>query len=76
MLGQLGGVFLQLREVLERIGIVQFAAVDETHEQIAPLGTVPGLIKQGILTMKNGSLPGALDKVGIQRRTGWVKKEG
>lgn len=30
---------------VERIGIVQFAAVDETHEQIAHLGTVGGLIK-------------------------------
>lgn len=46
MLGQLGGVFLQLRQAVERIGIIQFAAVDETHEQIAHPGTVGGLIKQ------------------------------
>lgn len=35
-----------------------------------------GLIKQRILTMENGFLQGALDNVGVQRRTGLVKKEG
>ena len=45
ILGQLLGVFLQFDEVVEGIDAVQFAGVDQTHEQIAHLGAVLGLIK-------------------------------
>ncbi len=44
MLHQFLGVFLQFGEVVERIGVVQFAGVDQAHEQIAHLGAVRGLI--------------------------------
>jgi hypothetical protein len=38
-------VFLQFNEIVKRIGVVQVAGVDETHEQIAHFGTVLGLIE-------------------------------
>jgi hypothetical protein len=37
MLRHLVGVFLQLGEVVERIGVVQFAGVDQAHEQMAQI---------------------------------------
>jgi hypothetical protein len=41
--------FLQFGEVVEGIDGVQFAGVDEVHEQIAYLGAVLGPIEQRIL---------------------------
>ena len=49
ILRQLSRVFLQLREVVERIGVIQFAGMDQAHEQIPHLGAVLGLIEQTIL---------------------------
>jgi len=65
MLGLFGAVFLQLGEVVEGIGLIQFAGVDQTHEQIAYLSTVLGLIKQTVPPMENGFLQGPLHNVGI-----------
>ena len=42
---QLFGVPLQFREIVERIGPVQFAGVDQTHEQIADSGAIQGLVE-------------------------------
>jgi len=49
ILGQFVRVFLQLGEVVEGIGVVQFTGVDQTHVQVTHLGTVLGLIEQTIL---------------------------
>lgn len=49
MLGQFVGVFLHLGEIVEGIGAVQFAGVDQTHKQVAHSSTVLGLIEQAIL---------------------------
>ena len=76
VLGQFLGVSLQLGEVVEGIGAVQFAGVDQTHEQIAHLGAVRGLIEQTVLSMKNAFLQGPLDDVRVQGRAGLVKEEG
>jgi hypothetical protein len=51
MLGQFGGVFLQLGEVVEGIIIVQFAGVNQAHKQVTHLGAVLGLIKQRVFPM-------------------------
>ena len=45
VLGQFLGVFLQFDQVLEGIDAVQFASMDQAHEQIPHLGTVLGLIE-------------------------------
>jgi hypothetical protein len=49
ILGQLFGVFLQFDEVFEGIGVVQFAGMDQAHEQISHLRAVLGLIEQAVL---------------------------
>jgi len=69
-------VFLQLGEVIEGIGVIQFAGVDETHEQIAHLGAVRGLIEQTILPMQNAFLQCPFNDVRIQRRAGLAEEEG
>jgi len=63
ILGQLGGVLLQLGEIVEGIGVVQFAGVDQAHEQITHVGTLLGLIEQVVCGAKDGFLLGPLDEV-------------
>jgi len=75
VLGQLLWVFLQFGEVIERIGVVQFAAVDQTHEQIAHLGAVLGFIEQTILSMQNSFFQRPLDEVRVQRSAGLTEEE-
>ena len=54
---------LQLREVVEGVGSVQLAGVNQTHEQIPNLGAVHRLVEERILTVQNGFLQGTLDDV-------------
>ena len=42
-------MFLQFGEVVKGISVVQFAGMNEAHEQVAHFSTVLGLIKQTIL---------------------------
>ena len=51
MLLQFFGVPLQLGEIVERIGSVQFAGVDQTHEQIADPGAVHGLVEECVFAI-------------------------
>jgi hypothetical protein len=44
---------LQLGEVLEGIGMVQFAGIDQAHEQVTHFSAVLGLIEQTILAVKD-----------------------
>ena len=54
---------LQLGEIVERIGAVDLAGVDQAHEQIADSGAVQRLIEERVLAVQNGLLQGALDDV-------------
>ena len=47
---------LQLRQVVERIRTRQLASVDQTHIQVAHSRSIPSLIEQRVLAMKNGFL--------------------
>lgn len=40
------GVFLQFGQVIQGVDAVQLAGVNQTHEQVADVGAVLGLIKQ------------------------------
>ena len=42
--GQFGGVVLQFGEVMEGIGLVQFARMDQAHVEIAHVGAVLGRV--------------------------------
>ncbi len=68
VLRQFLGVFLQFGQVLERIGVVQFAGVDQAHEPIAYRGAVLGLIKERVLAMQNAFFQGPLHEVRVLRR--------
>jgi hypothetical protein len=54
---------LQLREVVQRVGSVQLAGVNQTHEQIPDLGAVHRLVEERILAVQDRFLQGALDDV-------------
>jgi len=60
---QLLGVPQQLGQIIERIGSVQLASVDQTHEQIADSGAVQRLIEECVLAVQNGFLQSTLDDV-------------
>src|SRR5512135_3195740 len=52
------GVPLQLGQVVERVGLVQLAGVDQAHEKIANAGPVPGLVEQRVLAVQDRLLQG------------------
>ena len=54
---------LQSRQVVERIDSVEFAGVNQTHEQVAYLRAVQRPIKQRILAMQHGPLQGPFAKI-------------
>ena len=56
-----------LRQIIERIGSVQLASVDQTHEQIADSGAVQHLVEECVFTIQNRLFQGALDDVIIDR---------
>src|SRR5947209_2571113 len=62
---QLLGAPLQLGEVAEWIDAVELAGVYQAHEQIPPLRSFPGLVKQRVLAMQNGLLQRTLDQIVI-----------
>ena len=65
---QLSRVTLQLGEVVERIGLTQFAGVDQTHEQVPRLGPIERAVKQSILAMQHGALQRPLADIVVERR--------
>jgi len=71
---QLLRVPLQPGEVVEGIGSVQLAGVNQAHEQIADPGAVQRLVEERVFAVQNGFLEGTLDDVVIERRA-WLLKE-
>ena len=53
MRSQLRGMTQKLREVVERIGSIQLAGVNQTHEQIADSGAVHRLVEERVLAVQN-----------------------
>ncbi len=69
------GVPLQLGQVVERVGLVQLAGVDQAHEQVADAGAVPGLVEQGVLAVQDRLLQRPLAQVVVQRGTGLTQEQ-
>src|SRR3954470_5869849 len=65
----------QLGQVVERVGTVQLAGVDQAHEQVADGGAVPRLVEQGVLAVQDGLLQGPLAQIVVQRRTGLTQEQ-
>lgn len=57
------GMPLQLGQIVERIGFVQLAGVDQTHEQIADSGAIQRLVKERVPPVQNGFLQSTLNYV-------------
>src|SRR5262245_12237924 len=72
---ELVSVSLQLGQVVERVGPVQLAGVDQAHEQVANAGAVAGLVEQGVLAVQDGLLQRALAQVVVQRGTGLAQEQ-
>ena len=53
----------QLRHVVERIDFIQFAGMDQAHEEIAHPRPVRRLIEEGILPVKNRLLQCPLNDI-------------
>src|SRR5258708_28050671 len=53
---QFSAVSLQLCQVVERVSAAELAGIDETPEQIAHAGAVPGLIVHSLPFMKHKPL--------------------
>ena len=60
---QIKGVFQKPLDVFQGIDPFQLAGVDQAHEQIPHVGTVLGLIKQGIFPVKDCMLERSLTNV-------------
>src|SRR5579871_6046794 len=67
---------LQLGQVIERVGVVQLAGVDQAHEQVADAGAVLGLVKKGILAVKDGFLQCTFGDIIVQRGTCLTQEQG
>jgi hypothetical protein len=61
--GHLRRIPEQLRQVVERIDLIQFAGVDQAHEEIAHTRSVHRLIEERILAMQNSLLQCSFDDV-------------
>jgi len=53
---QFRGVPQQFGEIVERIGAVELAGMNQAHKQITDPGAVQGLIEQRILAVQDGFL--------------------
>ena len=71
---QLLGVPLQLGQIVERIGSVQLAGMDQTHEQIADSGAVQRLVEECVFSVKDGLFQNSFDQIVIDRGP-WFTKE-
>lgn len=67
---------LQRGQVLKRIDAFQFARVDQTHEEIADVCAVGRLEEEGVFSVENGLLQGALTQTVVQGRARLPEKEG
>jgi len=67
-------VLLQFGEILEGLGLVQFAGMDQTHEQVSHAGPIVGLVEVGVLAMQDCFLEGLFAYVVVQGGS-WVSEK-
>ena len=58
----------QLRQVVERIDLIQFAGVDQAHEEVAHARSVHCFVEERILTMQDGFLQHSFGDVVVEWR--------
>ncbi len=67
---------LQLVQVVEGIGVAELACVDETHEEIADVRPVQGLVEERTFPVENGLFQSHFAKVVIDRGAGDMEEPG
>src|ERR1039458_3433551 len=72
---QLPSMTLQLGEVVERIDVVEFAGVNQAHEQVSHLRSIPVLVKQRVLAMQDRFLQCPLHQIIVQRCSRFPQKQ-
>ncbi len=66
---------MQLGEVIERVDFIQFAGMDNAHEQVAHPGTVESFVEAGVFSVQNRLLQGPFADIIVQRRTGLSQEQ-
>lgn len=64
----------KLREVVERIGSIQLAGVNQAHEQIAGMRSAQCLVKQRVSAIEDRFLQSAFDQIVIDGAPGCDRK--
>ena len=57
---------LQLVEVIERVHAVEFAGVDDAHEEIADTGSVKRFVEERVLSLQHGLLQSAFTNIVVE----------
>ena len=68
-------MLLQFGQILKGIGPTKLAGVNQTHEQVANVGTVLGLVEECVFAVQNRFLQGSFAKVIIQWCSGLAQKK-
>jgi hypothetical protein len=68
-------MFVQGRQILEGIDLVQLTGVDQTHEQIPHMSSIVGLVEVGILTMQNHFFERGFADIVVQGRSGLAQEQ-
>ena len=71
----LARVAIEFGEVIEGIGPAEFAGVNQAHENVAHVGTVAGLVEQGILAVSDCLFQRPFADVVVQGRPGHAQEE-
>ena len=66
---------LQLGQIVEGVGPIQFAGVDQAQIQVPRRRTVAGLEEQGILAVQDRLFQGPLAEIIVQRRAGHAQEQ-
>jgi len=66
---------VELSQVIERISARELAGVDETHEDVAEVGAIWGLIEQRVFAMQDCFFQGTFAEVVVQRCSSFPQKQ-
>ena len=66
---------MKFGEILKSVDLVQFAGMDQAHEQIAHPGPVLSFVEVRVLAVQNNFFQSSLTDVVIERRSGMSQEQ-